>query len=541
MNWSFNQKKPLDRFIMSRSAERDRKVEKSLINDKAKLPNLIPINTSHKTKIQTRTPSIINSDNTLDQKIYLSLLKSQIFTYKKENSHSNHKHSTSRKQYQHETTHKHVTPLSNNKHVHTRDDIVRNLNDVFFSKDITTPTPLTLTTAEHNISHNKHINPLLLSNKIENNNNFLCKKLFDDCGKSSASFFNLDLEDNESARSFFEQKSIPKTAYKVLDAPNLREDFYLHLIDWSKRDILAVGLENILYLWNGTNMTVDQVSRLPLKDDYYYSSISWSNDGKQLIAGTNLGEIEIFDIETKTKIVTISKAFTGRIDVITPMNLNNNVFTCGAFDTKIKSYDVRDMSKEVHEYNGHKQEVCGLKWSHDDKRLASGGNDNKLIIWNALRKEPEQKFSGHVSAVKALDWSPMRLGYLLSGGGAEDKTIKLWNINTMLLVDSVYTSSQVCNLAFSKNSNEFVSTHGYADNYILVWDFAKMDIKATLKGLKARVVYMSVGPDNERIVTGSGDETLRFWKVFNQNIKRNKYDDGREELFDITNNSNVVR
>ena len=94
----------------------------------------------------------------------------------------------------------------------------------------------------------------MLSNKIENNNNFLCKKLFVDCGKSSASFFNLDLEDNESARSFFEQKSIPKTAYKVLDAPNLREDFYLHLIDWSKRDILAVGLENILYLWNGTNV-----------------------------------------------------------------------------------------------------------------------------------------------------------------------------------------------------------------------------------------------------------------------------------------------
>ena len=152
-----------------------------------------------------------------------------------------------------------------------------------------------------------------------------------------------------------------------------------------------------------------------------------------------------------------------------------------------------------------------------------------------------QKADDIYEKVKALDWSPMRLGYLLSGGGAEDKTIKLWNINTMLLVDSVYTSSQVCNLAFSKNSNEFVSTHGYADNYILVWDFAKMDIKATLKGLKARVVYMSVGPDNERIVTGSGDETLRFWKVFNQNIKKNKYDDGREELFDITNNSNVVR
>ncbi len=31
---------------------------------------------------------------------------------------------------------------------------------------------------------------------------------------------------------------------------------------------------------------------------------------------------------------------------------------------------------------GHKQEVCGLKWSFDDMQLASGGNDNKLMIWS---------------------------------------------------------------------------------------------------------------------------------------------------------------
>ncbi len=28
------------------------------------------------------------------------------------------------------------------------------------------------------------------------------------------------------------------------------------------------------------------------------------------------------------------------------------------------------------------QKVCGLKWSPDNSYLASGGNDNKLFIWN---------------------------------------------------------------------------------------------------------------------------------------------------------------
>lgn len=37
---------------------------------------------------------------------------------------------------------------------------------------------------------------------------------------------------------------------------------------------------------------------------------------------------------------------------------------------------------------------------------------------------------------------------------------------------------------------------------------------STLSGHSYRVLYMSLSPDGENIVTGSGDETLRFWKLF---------------------------
>lgn len=37
---------------------------------------------------------------------------------------------------------------------------------------------------------------------------------------------------------------------------------------------------------------------------------------------------------------------------------------------------------------GVTHQVCGLKWSFDDKQLASGGNDNKLFIWNAHSTSP---------------------------------------------------------------------------------------------------------------------------------------------------------
>ena len=49
---------------------------------------------------------------------------------------------------------------------------------------------------------------------------------------------------------------------------------------------------------------------------------------------------------------------------------------------------------------------CGLKWSFDLSQMASGGNDNKLFIWDARNTEPLAKFSDHQAAVKAIGWNP---------------------------------------------------------------------------------------------------------------------------------------
>jgi WD40 repeat protein len=37
---------------------------------------------------------------------------------------------------------------------------------------------------------------------------------------------------------------------------------------------------------------------------------------------------------------------------------------------------------------------------------------------------------------------------------------------------------------------------------------------ATLTGHTYRVLYLATSPDGQTIVTGAGDETLRFWSVF---------------------------
>jgi cell division cycle 20-like protein 1 (cofactor of APC complex) len=59
-----------------------------------------------------------------------------------------------------------------------------------------------------------------------------------------------------------------------------------------------------------------------------------------------------------------------------------------------------------------------------------------------------------------------------------------------------------------------VSTHGFSHNEINIWKYPHMEKIATLTGHTYRVLYLAMSPDGSTIVTGAGDETLRFWNVF---------------------------
>lgn len=51
-------------------------------------------------------------------------------------------------------------------------------------------------------------------------------------------------------------RRVSKVPFKVLDAPQLQDDFYLNLVDWSATNVLAVGLMGAVYIWSAQNSQV---------------------------------------------------------------------------------------------------------------------------------------------------------------------------------------------------------------------------------------------------------------------------------------------
>jgi len=328
------------------------------------------------------------------------------------------------------------------------------------------------------------------------------------------------------------QRKISNSPYKVLDAPGLLDDYYVNLVDWGATNLLAVGLRDSVYLWNAATAKVVKICDVDTSptsspntstisaDSSYITSVSWISIGTQLAVGNNQGLLQLWDVTTMKKIRTI----TGHTDRIGCISWNStNTLSTGSRDKFIIHHDVRASHSHIVKLLSHTQEVCGLKWSPDGKELASGGNDNKLNVWQPAYANcaPVIQFDQHTAAVKALAWSPHQHGLLASGGGTNDRCIRFWNTITQTPLNYVDTGSQVCNLAWSENVNEIVSTHGYSQNQIYIWKYPSMVPIATLTGHSLRVLYLAVSPDGQSIVTGAGDETLRLWNIFPQAKKHN--------------------
>ena len=349
--------------------------------------------------------------------------------------------------------------------------------------------------------------------KVEKTKTNFCYELFDNQKENRNNSNNFE--------EFKNQRKISQKPYKELITSNLIDDFYLNLLDWSSKDQIAVGCTTSVILWNNNKTQSEILLNYPCRNleesenvvEKYVSSLIWSNEGDKLAVGHSLGCVEIYDINKK-KLISNYSGHKGRVGVV---SWNGNIISSGSKDCNIITRDIRTKNNNeniIVKFVGHSQEVCGLKWSFDGSQLASGGNDNNLMIWNLHSTKPIMCNSSHLAAVKAIAWSPHQHNILATGGGTADRTIRFWNTSTFQNILKYDTGSQVCNLVFSKTSNELISTHGFSLNQINVWKLPNLQKTATLIGHTFRVLYLGLSPNGQNIVTGAGDQTLKFWNVF---------------------------
>lgn len=89
---------------------------------------------------------------------------------------------------------------------------------------------------------------------------------------------------------------------------------------------------------------------------------------------------------------------TGHTARVGALSWNQAILTSGSHDRSILHRDVRIRDHSIARLTAHRQEVCGLKWNQQGDQLASGGNDNRLFVFDKMNEVSIGNVTGHRNA-----------------------------------------------------------------------------------------------------------------------------------------------
>jgi eukaryotic-like serine/threonine-protein kinase len=208
-----------------------------------------------------------------------------------------------------------------------------------------------------------------------------------------------------------------------------------------------------------------------------YQAVAFSPDGRYLVTGKLEGVVQVWDAETGELVGTLGT---------------------------------------------HEREIRGLVFSKDGRHLATASGDGQVKLWDATRLE-ETRLDEKPKVLHTLGarvagpgvnvaFSPD--GQRLATGG-EENTIKIWDVETGREIDKPLRghSGEVYTLAFSPDEDgRWIASAG-EDSAVKIWDSHTGRLVRTFRGHTGLVSSLAFTPDGRRLVSGSRDNTVKVWDM----------------------------
>ena len=177
----------------------------------------------------------------------------------------------------------------------------------------------------------------------------------------------------------------------------------------------------------------------------------------------------------------------------------NSIFLCSAI--------------AIEKLKAHGGPVKGLTISNDQKLIASASFDYSAVLWGLNPTKDLVTLIGHDAAVNTLKFSPDNS--ILATGG-DDNQLLLWNVKKSLLLEGEIEpikllghKGKIVDLAFSKDGKKLFSASW--DGTIGVWDVnEKRNIKF-MKGHKGPVYSIQLNKDETKIFSSGADGKIIEW------------------------------
>ena len=232
-------------------------------------------------------------------------------------------------------------------------------------------------------------------------------------------------------------------------------------------------------------------------------SVTFSPDGKRLLAGLNDGSAMLIDVETEAVLLTLKDHWKGVVEVIMDP-LSRYFITAG--DNTIKVYTME--GELVHNLKDQTSTIWSVDTDPTGQYIITGAISRIFKLFDVIEGKRIADFSDHTDIVMAACFSPD--GRLIAS--ASPGTVKIRDFATKEIIltfpshpEDIYT------IAFSPDGKLLAT--GSKDKTVRLYDTELKKQVAEYKGHKDLIMDLTFSPDGNYLLSCSFDQTVRLWEI----------------------------